>query len=121
MFARPSVRRHIREQWRLIATGQSASSWCRQISRLHRLRLHHLNEVHCLKSCRKSSTTSPLSDVLAVARGLADAEACRAGALGMTVECFRLLLLMGFAVVCFNMLRLINANMGAVASDRRLH
>ena len=58
-FARPSVRRHIREQWRLIATGQSASS--RQISRLHRLRLHHLHAVHCLSSCRKSTTTSPLS------------------------------------------------------------
>ena len=30
----------------------------------------------------------------------------------MTVECFRLPLLMGFPVVCFNMLRFINATMG---------
>ena len=47
-----------------------------------------------------------------LARGPADAEACRAGALGMTVECFKLLLGLGFPVIAFNMLRFINATMG---------
>ena len=47
--------------------------------------------------------------------GPADLETCRASAIGVSVETFRLLIMMGFPVICFNMLHYINACMGPLS------
>ena len=47
--------------------------------------------------------------------GPADLETCRASAIGVSVETFKLLIWMGFPVICFNMLHYIKATMGPLS------
>ena len=50
-----------------------------------------------------------------LSRAPADPETCRASAIGVSVETFRLLILMGFPIICFNMLHYITATVGPLS------
>ena len=79
--------------------------------------IHIITYIYLYRSHEKADDEPPLK-YFRPSKAPHDLETCRASALGVSVNTFRLLLFMGFPVICFNMLRLINITVGPV--DRNL-
>ena len=63
----------------------------------------------------KEPVTEPPLKRPCLSRAPADPETCRASAIGVSVETFRLLILMGFPIICFNLLHYITATVGPLS------